>query len=273
MITTNQENLLDYLDNDIEANQTKSIKEDEDTEPVNHSDQVDRLQDHLVVTGIPMIARDSNEEVGECEENEGSAHDSPLASKDLCFSRHFTCGLMLGSFFVWPAIRICFFYLLTRCKPIGSLFSLEDIEQDPEMQDWFMALNYDPDHASAIWRIIFMVETRAVNIMMLFFFLALCLSKKNGCLRNKGELHGVIYSPMVTNVASFLVLGIMRSSNTLLCVDLLLIAILLAIMGYALDVAVTAGANMNGAVDFLYISTAYIIWATVALCTENQFVY
>ena len=151
----------------------------------NHSSGHDHLQDHLIITGVPLIAIDSKEEVGKCEEFEGSAADSDLASQNL-FLRHFTCGLMLGSFFVWPAIRICFFYLLTRCEPIGNLLFLKDKEQDPEMPNWLMALYYDPDHASAVWRILFMVETRVLNVMMWFSFLALYLSKY-GCLR-KGTL-------------------------------------------------------------------------------------
>jgi hypothetical protein len=264
MITTNQENLTNICDDDIEANQTKSIKEDEDedTKPVNHSGH-DYPQDHLVITGIPLIAIDTKEEMGKYEENEGTAHSSPLASRDL-FLRHFACGLMLGSFFVWPAIRICFFYLLTRCKPIGSLFFLEDIEQDPEMPNWSMAFYYDPYRASAVWRIIFMVE-RLVNVMMTFLFLALYLGK-DGCLR-EGKLFGVINSPMVMSVVSFLVLGTLRSDN--LCIGLVLIATLLALMGcmaiplalvgYVFGVAGTA-AHGDVLVNFLYLFLCAIWW-------------
>jgi hypothetical protein len=263
MITTNQENLLEYLDNDIEANQTKSIKqEDEDTTepPVNHSsDHGDHLQEHLVVTGIPLIAIDSkDEEVGKCEENEGSAGVDPLVSRNL-FLRHFACGLMLGSFFVWPAIRICFFYLITRCKPIGNLFFLEDKEQDPEMPHWFMAFYYDPDRASAIWRIIFSVETYLVNKMVMILFLAIYLSK-DGCL-HMGKLHGAIYSSMITNVISFLVRITTRSGD--LHVELSLVAIIIAIVGYALAVAVTAA---NGAIHGLGVNLiVYAIWSAVCL--------
>ena len=66
MITSNQEKPTNICDDDIEANQTKSIKEDEDTEPpVNHSGHDHLQQDHLVITGIPLIVIDSSkEEVG-----------------------------------------------------------------------------------------------------------------------------------------------------------------------------------------------------------------
>uniref|UniRef100_A0A7S3QBV1 Uncharacterized protein n=1 Tax=Chaetoceros debilis TaxID=122233 RepID=A0A7S3QBV1_9STRA len=211
MITSNQEKPTNICDDDIEANQTKSIKEDEDTEPpVNHSGHDHLQQDHLVITGIPLIGIDSKEEVGKCEEFESSAADSDLASRNL-FLRNFTCGLMLGSFFVWPTIRICFFYLLTRCKTIGNLFFLEDKEQDPEMPNWLMALHYDPDRVSAVWRIIFIVETRVLNVMMMFLSLAIYLSK-DGCL-HKGKLLGVIYSPIVMHVVFRLEMVTTRSGH------------------------------------------------------------
>eukprot|EP01083_Nonionella_stella_P137010 417002_1 len=101
MVTSNQEDLLKYLDGvDIEANSMQSIKNDGDTELANHYGH-DNLQDHLAITGIPLIATGSKEEeVGKCEDNEGNASDSSLVSPRL-FLRHFACGLTLGSFFVW----------------------------------------------------------------------------------------------------------------------------------------------------------------------------
>ena len=92
MISTNQENLLKYLDDDIEENSTMSIKEEEYMDPVNHYHGHDHLQDHLVITGIPLIAIDSKEEVGKCEENEDSAGGSSLAA---------SCDLFLRISHVW----------------------------------------------------------------------------------------------------------------------------------------------------------------------------
>ena len=184
MITTNQENTLDGLDNDIEANATKSIKEDKDTTGmVDHYGPHDHLlQDHLIITGIPLIAINSKKKAENDEENkEDSAGDSPLLASRGLFLEKFARGLLLGSFCVWPAIRICIFYLLTRCKPIGSMFFLEDKdkEHEPEMTNWLMALLYneDPAHATAVWRIIFIAEPLVIGMMVYIVVFALYLKK------------------------------------------------------------------------------------------------
>ena len=124
MIFTNQEKLLKFLDveDDIEANPAKSIEE-EDTELVNCHGH-DHLQDLLLITGIPLIAIDSNKEdandKGKCKDNEGSRQrndrssssctaSSDIAGGSLTSYDLFLCGLMLGIFLVGPAIHIFLF--------------------------------------------------------------------------------------------------------------------------------------------------------------------
>ena len=55
-----------------------------------------------------------------------------------------------------------------------------------EMVTWRMVLCFNPDHFSSAWRIIFMVQDRVVNVMMMFITLE-CLKKDNS-FRRFGKL-------------------------------------------------------------------------------------
>uniref|UniRef100_A0A7S3QCJ0 Uncharacterized protein n=1 Tax=Chaetoceros debilis TaxID=122233 RepID=A0A7S3QCJ0_9STRA len=233
MIFTNQEKLLKFLnvEDDIEANPAKSMIEEEDTELVNCHGH-DHLQDLLLITGIPLIAIDINKEdandKGKCKDNEGSwqrndrSSSSCTASSDIAggsltshdlFLSQVKCGLMLGIFLVWPAIRIFLFTLLTKCEPFGNIFFAKDIKEQhaqPEMPNWLMAFVYVPlSCTSGAWHKmfivehkVFLVETILTNCMILCIHLKPYITK-SGCLCN-GKLYGIMYSSMVMNAVSFL---------------------------------------------------------------------
>jgi len=258
MIFTNQEKLLKFLDveDDIEANPAKSIEE-EDTELVNCHGHDHLVQDLLLITGIPLIAIDSNKEdandKGTCKDNEGSRQrndrssssctassdiaGSSLISNDLFLSQ-VKCGLMLG-IFLWPAIRIFLFTLLTKCEPVGNIFFAKDIKEQqdqPEMPNWLTAFVYVPLCTSgAWWHNVFMVETLLTNCMILCMYLKSYITK-SGCLCNGKLYYGIMYSPMVMNVASFL--GQVNPENmtveswVLIAIILSSSAIILALVGY-----------------------------------------
>lgn len=284
MISTNQEKLLKFLDGDnIEAHPVKNIEE-EDTEQVNRHGHHDHLQALFLITAIPLIAIDNkkeDEDEDKCKDNEGSRQNdrcttssdsagSSLTSHDLFLSQ-VKVGLILGIFFVWPAIRIFLLNLLTKCEP--NLFFVEDIKKhqdQPEIPNWLTAfVYYVPVCTSGAWHTIFMFESLLANCMTLFMHLKSYL-RKTGCLCNSGKLYGIMYSPMVTNMVSFFVQVTMKSSNAenlsvelwlLVAILLSSLAILLAIVGFAASkfVQVTAA---NGAVDGLDLLIAYPICVT-----------
>uniref|UniRef100_A0A7S3QBX6 Uncharacterized protein n=1 Tax=Chaetoceros debilis TaxID=122233 RepID=A0A7S3QBX6_9STRA len=284
MIFTNQEKLLKFLnvedvDDDIEANPAKSIEE-EDTELVNCHGH-DHLQDLLLITGIPLIAIDINKEdandKGKCKDNEGTqqmndrSSSSCTASSDIAggsltshdlFLSQVKCGLMLGIFLVWPAIRIFLFTLLTKCEPFGNIFFAKDIKEQqdqPEMPNWLMAFVYVPlSCTSGAWHKmfivdhkVFLVETILTNFMILCMHLKPYITK-SGCLCN-GKLYGIMYSSMVMNAVSFL--GQVNPENmtvelwVLIAIILSSSAIILALVGYYAASKLVPFTAVNGAVD------------------------
>lgn len=290
MISTNKEKLLKFLDDkDVEAHPAKNIEE-ENTELVNcHGPHHEHLvQAPLLVTAIPFIAIDNKEEEedeGKCKDNQGSRQNdcnssncttdsdsagSSLTSHDLFLSQ-LKRGLILGIFFVWPAIRIFLFNLLTKCEPIGSLFFVKEIKEQqdqPEMLNWLMAfIYYVPLCTSGAWHKIFMIETLLANYTTLFMYLKSYM-RKGGCLCNNGKLYGIMYSPMVTAAVSFLAQIVrMKISNADNLVSWLLItllfsslAILLADVGFATSKVVPVTAA-NGAGDVPALIIVYPICA------------
>jgi len=288
MIFTNQEKLLKFLDveDDIEANPAKSIEE-EDTELVNCHGH-DHLQDLLLITGIPLIAIDINKEdandKGKCKDNEGTqqmndqSSSSCTASSDIAggsltsydlFLSQVKCGLMLGIFLVWPAIHIFLFTLLTKCEPFGNIFSAKDIKEQqdqPEMPNWLTAFVYVPLCTSgAWWHNVFMVETLLTNCMILCMYLKSYITK-SGCLCNGKLYYGIMYSPMVMNVASFL--GQVNPENmtveswVLIAIILSSSAIILALVGYYAASKLLPVTDVNGAVDVAdMMLIAYTVWS------------